>query len=61
MPQEDITIKHLLSHSSGLTYWQRGESIQDLDDLFTPYVTSYGAENPVGQFYNLLKVGVYSY
>ena len=46
---QEMRIRHLLNHSSGMGYRPEG-------DILVPYATSYRQENPVGQFYDLLKV-----
>jgi len=49
LAEQEMKILHLLNHSSGMVYRPEG-------DRLVPYSTSYRRENPVGQFYDLLKV-----
>ena len=46
--EQEMRIRHLLNHSSGMMYRP--------ENGFVPYSTTYGEENPVGQFYDILKV-----
>ena len=56
--KEEIRIKHLLNHTSGLFYAPEQQRVRSYD-LPPGYTESYGRENPVGEFYDLLKVSLF--
>ena len=57
--KEEIKIKHLLNHTSGLFYAPEQQRVRSYD-LPPGYSGSYGPDNPVGQFYSFLKVNLSS-
>ena len=57
--KEEIRIKHLLNHTSGLFYAPEQQRVRSYD-LPPGYSGSYGHENPVGEFYNFLKVSIFA-
>jgi CubicO group peptidase (beta-lactamase class C family) len=56
--ERDITIKHLLSHTSGLSYPPEDELVIP-GALATSYTTTYlNKENGISQFFDMVKVNL---